>query len=69
MVLIGLQLFVFLNHAFLKALLLSAGSLVHSLGDKHDMHKFGEFQGAMSVTYVCILVGLKLWGWSQYMWV
>lgn len=52
------------NHAFFKALLfLSAGSLIHGLGDEQDMRKFGGFRGVMPITYVGILVGsLSLMG-------
>lgn len=51
-------LFHLFNHAFFKALLfLSAGSLIHGMGDEQDMRKLGGTSGIMPFTYTCILLG------------
>jgi NADH-ubiquinone oxidoreductase chain 5 len=46
------------NHAFFKALLfLSAGSVIHALGDEQDMRKMGGLVKILPFTYISILVG------------
>ena len=38
------SLFHLMNHAFFKALLfLSAGSVIHAIGDEQDMRKMGDY--------------------------
>lgn len=52
------------NHAFFKALLfLSAGSVIHALGDEQDMRKMGGLSKLMPFTYAMMLIGsLSLMG-------
>lgn len=52
------------NHAFFKALLfLSAGSVIHALGDEQDMRKMGGLLNLLPFTYSMILIGsLSLMG-------
>jgi NADH-ubiquinone oxidoreductase chain 5 len=51
-------LFHLFNHAFFKALLfLSAGSLIHGMGDEQDMRRLGGTSQIMPVTYMCVLLG------------
>jgi NADH-ubiquinone oxidoreductase chain 5 len=52
------------NHAFFKALLfLSAGAVIHALGDEQDMRKMGGLIRLLPFTYVMILIGsLSLMG-------
>jgi NADH-ubiquinone oxidoreductase chain 5 len=52
------------NHAFFKALLfLSAGSVIHALGDEQDVRKYGAGLLTQPLTYFMILVGsLSLMG-------
>jgi NADH-ubiquinone oxidoreductase chain 5 len=46
------------NHAFFKALLfLSAGSVIHALGDEQDLRKMGGLVKILPFTYISILVG------------
>lgn len=46
------------NHAFFKALLfLSAGSIIHSMGDEQDMHKLGGLANLLPFTYSMIVIG------------
>jgi NADH:ubiquinone oxidoreductase subunit 5 (subunit L)/multisubunit Na+/H+ antiporter MnhA subunit len=46
------------NHAFFKALLfLSAGSLIHAMGDEQDIRKMGGLCRILPVTYVCFVIG------------
>lgn len=46
------------NHAFFKALLfLSAGSVIHALGDEQDMRKMGGILSRQPFTYTMILIG------------
>ena len=46
------------NHAFFKALLfLSAGVVIHSLGDEQDMRKMGSLLRFLPITYASILIG------------
>lgn len=54
----SLAMFHLLNHAFFKALLfLSAGSVIHALGDEQDMRKMGGLLRVLPFTYTCFLVG------------
>ena len=44
------------NHAFFKALLfLSAGSVIHAMGDEQDMRKMGGLVRVLPYTYACLL--------------
>lgn len=46
------------NHAFFKALLfLSAGAVIHSLGDEQDIRKMGSMVVLMPFTYTMFLIG------------
>jgi NADH-ubiquinone oxidoreductase chain 5 len=46
------------NHAFFKALLfLTAGSIIHSLGDEQDMRKMGGIKNTLPFAYSVMLVG------------
>jgi NADH-ubiquinone oxidoreductase chain 5 len=46
------------NHAFFKALLfLSAGSIIHSLGNEQDIRKMGGLINIMPLTYAMFLIG------------
>jgi proton-translocating NADH-quinone oxidoreductase chain L len=46
------------NHAFFKALLfLSAGSIIHALGDEQDMRKMGGIVKFLPFTYSMMLIG------------
>jgi len=46
------------NHAFFKALLfLSAGSVIHAMGDEQDMRKMGGLVKILPFTYAAILIG------------
>ena len=58
------SLFHLMNHAFFKALLfLSAGSVIHAVGDEQDMRKMGGLIKSIPFTYTMILVGsLSLMG-------
>lgn len=54
----GVGLFHLFNHAFFKALLfLSAGSLIHGMGDEQDMRRLGGTAQLMPATYACVLLG------------
>nr|YP_009310490.1 NADH dehydrogenase subunit 5 [Pyramimonas parkeae]AOT98925.1 NADH dehydrogenase subunit 5 [Pyramimonas parkeae] len=54
----GVSIFHLMNHAFFKALLfLSAGSLIHALGDEQDMRKMGGLGRLLPYTYGMILIG------------
>lgn len=54
----SIGLFHLVNHAFFKALLfLSAGSVIHALGDEQDMRKMGGLRYAMPITYVMFVIG------------
>ena len=47
-----------LNHAFFKALLfLSAGAVIHALGDEQDMRKMGGLVRLLPFTYAMMLLG------------
>lgn len=58
------SLFHLMNHAFFKALLfLSAGSVIHAVGDEQDMRKMGGLIKWVPLTYVMTLIGsLSLMG-------
>ena len=59
------SIFHLFNHAFFKALLfLSAGSVIHALGDEQDLRKMGAAGKALlPLTYTTILIGsLSLMG-------
>lgn len=52
-----LSLFHLFNHAFFKALLfLSAGSIIHAMGDEQDMRKFGGLVKILPITYIMIFI-------------
>lgn len=54
----SLALFHLINHAFFKALLfLSAGAIIHALGDEQDMRKMGGLSLLLPWTYSFILLG------------
>lgn len=47
-----------MNHAFFKALLfLSAGSVIHAIGDIQDMRKMGGIAQLLPLTYAMMLIG------------
>ena len=58
------SIFHLFNHAFFKALLfLSAGSVIHALGDEQDLRKMGSVLIRQPFTYTMILIGsLSLMG-------
>lgn len=58
------SLFHLANHAFFKALLfLSAGSVIHALGDEQDMRRMGGLLKFIPFTYVMFVIGsLSLMG-------
>jgi len=46
------------NHAFFKALLfLSAGSVIHAVGDEQDMRKLGGLKNLLPFSYAMTLIG------------
>ena len=46
------------NHAFFKALLfLSAGSVIHAMGDEQDLRRFGGLRFFLPITYISFVVG------------
>nr|WCH57984.1 NADH dehydrogenase subunit 5 [Calliblepharis sp.] len=52
------SLFHLINHAFFKALLfLSAGSIIHAVGNEQDMRKMGSLLNFLPLTYSLILIG------------
>lgn len=54
----GVSLYHLVNHAFFKALLfLSAGSVIHALGDEQDLRKMGGLRKVTVFTYVMMLIG------------
>lgn len=54
----SLGVFHLYNHAFFKALLfLSAGSVIHAMGDEQDMRKMGGLRRILPYTYVMFVVG------------
>jgi proton-translocating NADH-quinone oxidoreductase chain L len=62
----SVALFHLVNHAFFKALLsLSAGLVIHSLGDEQDMRRMGGLVRLLPISYMSIVVGsLALSGFS-----
>jgi NADH-ubiquinone oxidoreductase chain 5 len=62
------SLFHLMNHAFFKALLfLSAGAVIHAMGDEQDMRKMGGLVKVMPVTYMAMLIGsLSLMGFPFF---
>lgn len=51
-------LFHLVNHGFFKALLfLSAGSIIHALGDEQDLRRMGSMRIITPLTYICIFIG------------
>ena len=47
-----------INHRFFKAILfLSAGSVIHALGDKQDLGNRGGLINIIPITFIRILVG------------
>jgi len=51
------SLFHLMNHAFFKALLfLSAGAVIHALGDEQDMRKMGGLIKTLPFTYSLMLI-------------
>jgi len=61
----ALAVFHVANHAFFKALLfLSAGSVIHALGNEQDMRRMGGLVRLLPLSYAITLVGtLALVGW------
>lgn len=54
----GLSIYHLFNHAFFKALLfLSAGSVIHAIGDEQDIRKMGSMMGRQPMTYSVMLIG------------
>jgi NADH-ubiquinone oxidoreductase chain 5 len=54
----SISLYHLVNHAFFKALLfLSAGSVIHALGDEQDLRKMGGLRKVTGFTYVLMLIG------------
>jgi len=52
------SLFHLTNHAFFKALLfLSAGSVIHAVGNEQDMRKMGSLINFLPMTYSLMLIG------------
>jgi proton-translocating NADH-quinone oxidoreductase chain L len=46
------------NHAFFKALLfLSAGSVIHAMGDEQDLRRFGGLHLFLPITYTAFVIG------------
>jgi proton-translocating NADH-quinone oxidoreductase chain L len=46
------------NHAFFKALLfLSAGSVIHTMGDEQDLRRFGGLRLFLPISYVSFVIG------------
>ena len=60
----AVSMFHLTNHAFFKALLfLSAGSIIHALGDEQDMRKMGGLLNLLPFTYSMMFIGsLSLMG-------
>lgn len=52
------SVFHLINHAFFKALLfLSAGSIIHAMGNEQDMRKMGALSLYTPITYICLVAG------------
>lgn len=60
----GASIYHLFNHAFFKALLfLSAGSVIHAIGDEQDLRKMGSLLRRQPYTYSVMLIGsLSLMG-------
>lgn len=60
----GASIYHLFNHAFFKALLfLSAGSVIHAIGDEQDLRKMGSLLSRQPYTYSVMLIGsLSLMG-------
>jgi NADH-ubiquinone oxidoreductase chain 5 len=60
----GASIYHLFNHAFFKALLfLSAGSVIHAIGDEQDIRKMGSMIARQPYTYSVMLIGsLSLMG-------
>jgi NADH-ubiquinone oxidoreductase chain 5 len=58
------SLFHLFNHGFFKAgLFLSAGSIIHAVGDEQDMRKYGALIKSLPFTYsVMLIASLSLMG-------
>jgi NADH-ubiquinone oxidoreductase chain 5 len=53
-----ISMFHLINHAYFKALLfLSAGAVIHALGDEQDMRKMGGLVQTLPFIYVVFLIG------------
>jgi len=51
-------LFHLFNHAIFKALLfLSAGSIIHSVGEEQDMRKLGGLKSLLPIAYISVVIG------------
>jgi NADH:ubiquinone oxidoreductase subunit 5 (subunit L)/multisubunit Na+/H+ antiporter MnhA subunit len=57
-------LFHLFNHGFFKAgRFLSAGAIIHAVGDEQDMRKYGSLRRALPMTYAVMLIAsLSLMG-------
>lgn len=54
----SVALYHLLNHAYFKALLfLSAGCIIHGVGDEQDIRRMGGIMKRMPMIYVCVLIG------------
>ena len=54
----SVSIFHLFNHAFFKALLfLSAGSVIHAMGDEQDLRKMGAVIARQPYTYSVMLIG------------
>jgi len=54
----NLSLFHLSNHAFFKALLfLSAGAIIHSIGNEQDMRKYGSLLPFLPITALMLFIG------------
>src|SRR5579885_119379 len=60
----SVSIFHLMNHAFFKALLfLSAGSVIHAIGDEQDMRRMGGLVHLLPFTYISMFIGsLSLMG-------
>jgi NADH-quinone oxidoreductase subunit L len=53
----GAGVFHLMTHAFFKGLLfLSAGSVIHAMGDEQDMRKMGGLRSKIPITFWCMLM-------------
>ena len=54
----SVALYHLLNHAYFKALLfLSAGCIIHGVGDEQDVRKMGGMVKVIPMIYTCVLIG------------